>query len=230
MKVLVVEDAPEIVESIKLCVAIRWPESQVMSTAQGSQGLQLVESEAPDVVILDLGLPDMDGLDVLREVRRFSDVPVLVVTAKGDEVSRVKGLETGADDYIVKPFSHTELLARMRAVLRRSHLPQLWGDEGVVRGKGLSVDLAARRVFVDGQEAELTPSEWNLLSYFVRNEGRIIPLPVLAEKVWGSAYVESSSIKMCVRRLRLKLRDNTKSPQLVRSHRGLGYSFVMPRW
>jgi DNA-binding response OmpR family regulator len=189
----------------------------------------LVESDAPDVVILDLTLPDMDDMEVIQEIRRFSDVPVLVLTVRGDETSRVKGLELGADDYIVKPFSHTELLARIKAVLRRTHMPELRGDEGIVRGKNLAVDLASRRVFINGEEVELTPTEWNLLVYLVRNQGRILPADVLAEKVWKSEYVESSTIKMCVRRLRLKLKDDTKSPQILRSHRGRGYSFLVPR-
>jgi len=229
MKVLVIEDSPEIVESVNLCISIRWPESDLRSTSRGEEGLLLVESDAPDVVILDLTLPDRDGMEVLQDIRRFSDVPVLVLTARGDETSRVKGLELGADDYIVKPFSHTELLARIKAVLRRTHMPELRGDEGIVRGKGLAVDLASRRVFLNGQEVELTPSEWNLLVYLARNEGRILPVEMLAEKVWQSEYVESSTIKMSVRRLRLKLKDDTKSPQIIRSHRGRGYSLVLPR-
>ncbi len=229
MKVLIIEDEPVVVESIKLCVSIRWPESAILSTAKGDEGLHLVEFESPDVVILDLSLPDIDGLEVLHEIRMFSMIPVLVVTARGDEVSRVKGLELGANDYIVKPFSHTELLARIRAILRRAHMPELWGSEGRVSGGGLSVDLALRRVFLDGKEVDLTPIEWTLLCYLVLNQGKIIPRDVLADKVWGTDYVEGSAIKMCVRRLRLKLGDDTHMPRIIRNHRGRGYSFAMPQ-
>jgi DNA-binding response OmpR family regulator len=229
MKFVIVEDAPEVVESMKLCLSIRWPEAAVVSTARGKEGLRLVEQETPDVVILDVALPDGNGLDVLKEIRRFHSVPVLVVSVRSDEVSRVKGLELGADDYITKPFSHTELLARIKAVLRRSHRPELWGDEGVVQGRGLSIDLASGRAYVDGREVELTATEWNLLSYLVRNEGRIIPVQILAQKVWGLDFVESSTIRMSVHRLRTKLGDDSKTPRLIRSHRGRGYGFTLPR-
>jgi DNA-binding response OmpR family regulator len=229
VKAIVVEDAPEVVESITLCISLRWPQIAVNSTSQGAEGIRLAEAEAPDFVILDVGLPDMEGFDVLREIRRFSDVPVAIVSVKGDEVSKVKGLELGADDYIVKPFSHTELLARINALLRRSHMPHLRENGGTVAANGLHVDLAARRVFVDGHEVELTSMEWNLLSYLVRNEGRVIPHDVLAERVWCTQYIGRSAIKMCVRRLRAKLGDNGGSPVTIRSHRGRGYSLVIAR-
>jgi DNA-binding response OmpR family regulator len=185
--------------------------------------------ERPDLVILDIALPDANGLDILKEIRRYYSVPVLVVSVRSDELSRVKGLELGADDYMSKPFSHTELLARIRAVLRRSHMPELWGDEGVVQGKGLAIDLASGRTYVEGREVELTATEWDLLSYLVRNEGRIVPVRVLAEKVWGLEFVENSTIRMSVHRLRTKLGDDTKSPRIIRSHRGRGYGFALPR-
>lgn len=226
MKVLVVEDAPEVVETIRLCVSIRWPGTTLLVTSKGKEVPGLVETESPDVVLLDLGLPDSDGLSVLEQVRSFSDVPVIVVTARGDETSRVKGLEMGADDYVVKPFSHTELLARLRAVLRRSHRPEMWAQGAVVSDPHFTVDLAARRVFVDETEVELTPTEWNFLAYLVRNEGKVIPHNVLAEKVWGSEDVDPAAIKMCVRRLRVKLHDDSAVPTLIRTHRGRGYSFV----
>lgn len=226
MNILVIEDAPEIVESITLCVSLRWPHSTVVSTGKGGEGVVLAHSEAPNIVILDLALPDIDGFEVLRRIRAFSDVPVAVVTVRGDEISKVKALEMGADDYIVKPFAHTELLARLKALLRRAHMPELRGDEGVVAGRGVQVDLAARRVFVHEQEVELTPTEWNLLAYLLRNQGRIIPQDVLAQKVWGTEYVGKAAIKMCVSRLRRKLGD--ESQLLIRNHRGRGYSLVIP--
>ncbi len=229
MKVLVIEDAEEVVESIKICISIRWPECQILSTPKGKEGLALLERESPDVVILDLALLDGYGMDVLKEIRKFSDVPVLIVSVKSDEVSRVKGLEYGADDYIVKPFSHTELLARIRAVLRRAHMPELWKDEGVVSRGNLSIDLASGRAYVEGSEAQFSATEWKLLAYLARNAGKIIPAQALATNVWGLSYVESSTIKMCVRRLRQKLGDDTKSPRIIRSYRGRGYSFEMGR-
>lgn len=229
MRALVVEDSPEVVDTIALCLTIRWPDTTLLSAASGARALEFVEAEAPDIVILDLGLPDMDGLQVLKEIRRFSDVPVIIVTAKGDETARVKGLETGADDYIVKPFSHTELLARVKAVLRRTQQPGLWDDEGLISGPGFTVDLGGRRVLRDGTEVDLTATEWKLLSYLVRNQGRVITYGMLAQRVWGSEYVSQSAIKMCIRRLRLKLGDDPRKANIIRSHRGHGYSFAVSR-
>lgn len=228
MKALIVEDSQDILETVSLCLNIRWPDMQILSAKKGIDGLRLMESETPDVVILDLGLPDMDGMNVLKEIRAFSNVPVLVVTARGDETSRVKGLESGADDYIVKPFSHTELLARVKAVLRRTQMPELWGDEGVVTGGLFMVDLAGRRLMVNGIEVNLTPTEWGLLTCLVRNEGRVIPQKMLAEKVWGSEHIDTAAIKMSVYRLRRKLGDDLRSPRIIHSRRGLGYSFTRP--
>ena len=229
MKVLVVEDAPEIADFIHMCFNIRWPGTVMVATEKGSDGAHLVQTEAPDIVIFGLGLLDADGHEVLREIRRFSDVPVIIVSARGDEVDRVKGLEMGSDDYIVKPFYPTELLARVRAVLRRTRMPELMGDPGVANGRGLSVDLAGYRLLVDGHEVTLTPTEWKLLSYFVRNEGRVASHRLLAEKVWGAEYPDGSAIKMCVRRLRVKPGDDPHQPRIIRSHRGIGYSFSMLR-
>lgn len=227
MKVVIVEDAPEVVESIKLCLSIRWPECVSLSTPRAREAIDLVSKNAPDLVILDLALLDGYGLDVLKDIRRVSDVPVLIVSVKADELTRVKGLELGADDYIVKPFSHTELLARVRAVLRRSHMPELWGDEGVLKGEGFSIDLAAGRVYVNGEEATLSATEWKLLAYLCRNAGRVIPMQAIAMNVWGLNYVENSTIKMCVRRVRMKIGDDTKAPRIIRSHRGRGYSLEL---
>jgi len=229
VKVLIVEDAAEVVESIKLCISIRWPDCVMLTTAQGREALTLVERESPDLVILDLALLDGNGMDVLKDIRRFSDVPVLIVSATADEVSRVKGLELGADDYIVKPFSHTELLARMRATLRRAHMPELWKDEGIVTGDKISIDLAAGRVYVDGSEAQFSATEWKLLAYLVRNAGKVISTRALTQNVWGLNFVENSTIKMCVRRVRLKLGDNTQSPRIIRSYRGRGYAFELKK-
>jgi two-component system, OmpR family, KDP operon response regulator KdpE len=224
---LVIEDAEEIVESIKICIFIRWPECAILSTASGKAGLKMLEAESPDLVILDLTLPDAWGMDILKEIRAFSDVPVLIVSAKADETSRVKGLEYGADDFIVKPFSHTELLARIRAVLRRAHMPELWKDEGLIKAGGLSIDMASGRAHVNGSEVLFSATEWKLLGYLARNAGKIIPAQTLAINVWGLSHVESSTIKMCIRRLRQKLGDDTQSPRIIRSYRGRGYSFEL---
>ena len=227
MKVLIVEDADEVIETITLLFSIRWPDCSVKSTYRGEDAPRLVEIESPDVVILDLGLPDRNGLDVLKEIRGFSDTPVIIVTANQDEVDRVRGLELGADDFIIKPFPHTELLARVKAVLRRAHMPQLRRDEGILTLPGLVIDFSERRLLFDhGEEIFLTPTEWNFLYYLGRNRGRVIPYASLAENVWGTQFVTPSSIKAAVYRLRQKLRDNGRTPKLIRSHAGIGYSLI----
>jgi DNA-binding response OmpR family regulator len=227
VKALLVEDATEVIETISLLLGIRWPDCKVISTADGAEASHLVEVEAPDIVILDVGLPDQNGLDVLKEIRDFSDVPVLVVTANQDDMDKVKGLELGADDYMVKPFSHTEILARVKAILRRAHMPQLRNDEGILPLPGLVVDFAERRVLMEsGEEALLTPNEWNLLYCLCRNRGHVLPYTSLAENVWGTQFVTQSAIKAAVYRLRQKLRDNGHLPKLIRSHPGVGYSLV----
>ena len=224
MKTLVVEDSPEILETIRLCVSMRWPEARVVATSSGVSALAMARRESPDIVILDLGLPDMDGLEVLERLRGGSDVPVIVVTARGDETARVKGLEMGADDYVVKPFSHTELLARMNAVLRRGDRPIARGQSGVYKGDGIVIDLPGHRLLLSGELVNLTPTEWSLLGCLATAEGKVVTHEDLADRVWGTEYLDHSAIKMCVRRLRQKLGDDAAPRQIVRSHRGIGYS------
>ena len=127
MKVLIIEDDPATVDAVSMCFQIRWPRAEVVYAACGAEGVELVETQSPDVVILDLGLPDKDGIEVLRDIREFSDVPLIILTARSDQISIIKGLELGADDYITKPFEPMQLLSRVKAVLRRIHMPQLMG-------------------------------------------------------------------------------------------------------
>ena len=229
MKVLVVEDDPGIVEAISLAFELRWPGVQVVSTAQGLKGVELTESEAPDVVILDLGLPDIEGFDVLRQVRLFSDVPVIILTVRGEEMDKIKGLELGADDYITKPFSHMELLARVKAVLRRSQMPELRGDEKPFVSGKLVIDFASREVTLAGKPVRLTPTEYNLLYYLVRNEGKVLSQQALLRKVWGEEYTDAVEyIKKYIQRLRAKLGDDSQNPRILLSERGVGYKFLRP--
>ena len=229
MKVLIIEDAPDIVESISLCFELRWPGVKVTSTAEGSKGLTLAETESPDAIILDLGLPDMDGLEVLKDIRSFSNVPIIIVTVRGDEMDRVRGLELGADDYITKPFSHMELLARIKAVLRRTLMPELKAEEKSFYSPRLTIDFATRTVTVSEQPVRLTPTEYNLLHYLVLNEGAVLTHRALLEKVWGEEYTDSPDyLKVYIQRLRNKLEEDPGNPQFLISERGVGYKFVRP--
>jgi two-component system KDP operon response regulator KdpE len=199
----------------------------VLSASGGEEGLELAEIRFPDIVILDLGLPDIDGLEVLRRIRAFSSVPLIILTVRGEEIDKIKALEIGADDYIVKPFAPGEFLARVRAVVRRSQIPEALPDEKpFIRGR-LKIDFAAREVTVAGQPVKLTPSEHKLLRQLVRNEGRVLSNQVLLERVWGPEYTaETDYIKVYIQRLREKLEEDPRNPKMILSERGVGYKFV----
>jgi len=227
LKVLVIEDDPEIIESVALCFELRWAGATVISASAGEKGLELAETELPDIIIQDLGLPDMDGLEVLRKVRSFSDVPVIILTVRGEEIDKVKGLEMGADDYVVKPFAPAEFLARVKAVMRRSQMAEpKAGDKPFVRGK-LKIDFGAREVSIGDRLIKLTPSEYNLLCELVRNEGKVMSNQLLLERVWGPEYTaETEYIKVYIQRLRDKLEEEAGNPRMLISERGIGYKFV----
>ena len=224
MKVVIIEDDPEIVEAVSLCFDLRWPDVEVLSANEGIAGLNLIEQETPDIVMLDIGLPDIDGFEVCRRIRLFSDVPLVMLTVRDQEFDKVKGLELGADDYITKPFSHVELLARVKAVLRRSTMPQLEEDQEPLSLGKIRIDFASHEVRVDGAEIKLTPTEYNLLQLLARNAGRVMPHRILLERVWGPDYVDSTDyLKVYIQRLRVKLSDDPQEPKLFISERGVGY-------
>jgi DNA-binding response OmpR family regulator len=230
MKILIIEDNPEIQEAVSLIFELHWPGASVVSTAEGGQGISMIETESPDIIILDLGLPDIDGYKVLKEIREFSDTPVIILTARGEEIDKVRGLELGSDDYIVKPFSHMELLARVRAVLRRSHFPELKGSENPIITANLSIDFASRSITKGGKTVKLTPTELSLLQLLVRNENKVLTHHTMLAKVWGEEYTDSYDyLKVYMQRLRDKLEDDPSNPTVILSERGVGYKFVKPR-
>lgn len=227
MKILIVEDAPEVVESVRFGFMLQWREVEVLDVGEGSAALDLVERETPDLVLLDIGLPDMDGYEVLRQIRAFSDVPVVMLTARDDTMDLVKGLELGADDYVTKPFNHLELLARVRAVLRRLDMPAPKSRAPSFRAGDLEVDFAAQEARLRGARLKLTPTEYKLLYHLVRNAGRVLPHGTLLAKVWGREYLdEVDYLRVYVRRLRDKLGDDAERPRYIRTERGLGYRFL----
>jgi two-component system KDP operon response regulator KdpE len=229
MKVLVIEDDPGIIEVVSLCFQLRWSGTTVVSAANGRKGVSLVENESPDVVILDIGLPDMDGYQVLKEIRRFSEVPVLMLTVRGEDTDVAKGLELGADDYITKPFSHIELIARVQAVLRRSQGLSITDDERPYTSGKLSVDFARNEVLLSGKPVKLTSTERKLLYHLIRNEGRILSHESLLAKVWGDTYVDARDLlRVHIQHLRQKIEDNTESPGIIVTEHGIGYRFIRP--
>jgi DNA-binding response OmpR family regulator len=226
MKVLVVDDEPDVVEVVNLCFGLRWPEAEVISATNPQEAMDAIEKERPDLVLLDIVLPGMDGFHLCQEIRRFSDVPIVMLSARDAEVDKVRGLEMGADDYITKPFSHLELLARVRAVLRRyqNQLPTL-GE--VFESGDLRIDFASREVFVRSRLVRLTPTEYSLLYHLTRNAGRVLPHHTLLAKVWGRDYTdEIDYLKVYIRRLRQKLDGDSESIGCIVSERGVGYKFV----
>ncbi|HEU0021551.1 MAG TPA: response regulator transcription factor [Dehalococcoidia bacterium] len=228
MKLLIIEDDPIISETVTICFNLRWPEAEVIATDSGEEGVKLAETESPDVVILDVGLPGMDGYETLRRLRDISDIPAIMLTARDTEVAKVKGLEWGADDYITKPFSHIELLARVRAVLRRGSASSSAGPQEGYRNEaaGLDIDLDSRVVTRHGEQINLAPLEYSLLFHLISNEGRVIPHQTLLAKVWGREYVdEVDYLKVYIRRLRTKLNDDPQNPELIHTERGVGYIF-----
>ena len=229
MKVLVIEDDPGIIEVVSLCFQLRWSGTTVISAANGHKGVSLVETESPDVVILDIGLPDMDGYQVLKEIRRFSDVPVLMLTVRGEDTDVAKGLELGADDYITKPFSHIELIARVQAVLRRSQGLTVSDEERPFTSGKLSVDFNRNEVLLGGKPVKLTSTERKLLYYLIRNEGRILSHESLLAKVWGDTYVDARDLlRVHIQHLRQKLEDNSETPNIIVTEHGIGYKFIRP--
>jgi DNA-binding response OmpR family regulator len=226
MKVLVVDDEPDVIEVVNLCFGLRWPEADVISAKSGEEALRSLEQDPPDLLLLDIVLPGIDGFEVCQEVRRISDVPIVMVSARDSEVDKVRGLEMGADDYITKPFSHLELLARVRAVLRR-YQNQLPAVGETFESGDLRVDYASRQVSVGGKLVRLTPTEYSLLFHLTRNAGRVLPHHTLLAKVWGREYTdEIDYLKVYIRRLRQKLEGDPENIGQIISERGVGYKFV----
>ncbi len=229
MKILVIDDEVDVSEIIGLTFNLQWPGSEVIPAADGESALQLFQSQSPDVVILDVGLPGMSGFEVCRRLREVSEVPILMLTVHGEELDRLKGLGMGADDYIVKPFSPLELVARARAVLRRSQAQPAVDSSQIVVDQDLTVDLANRQIIVRGQPVRLTPIECRLLSQLVQNAGHVLPHKTLLTKVWGwAADDDVFMLKVHIARLREKLSDDARNPRYIFTERALGYRFVRP--
>ncbi len=224
MKVLIIENDPGIIETVSLVFERRWPHSEFLSASTGAKGLEMVEREAPDLVILDLGLPDVDGTEVLRDIRRFSEVPVIILSVRNDTSTIVQTLGGGADDYVTKPFDSMVLLARAKKAMERHRPPE---GEIVIQEAGMVIDLTRQRVTLRGQPISLTSTEWAILKELVGSPGRMVTHRMLAEKLWGEEGSEiPSTIRSYIARLRKKLGDDPDNPVLIRTEYGIGYRFM----
>ncbi len=225
-KVLIIEDDQEIVSSVSVAFQMRWPEAQLISSSLGEEGLELVETENPDLVILDLGLPDISGFEVLREIRLFSSVPVVILTVQADEADMVKGLEWGADDYVVKPFRQMELLARLKVQLRKQIPP---GEEAPIICGSLHLDPSTYQLTHGGREISLTIVEGRIMQYLMQNAGHVVTHSRLAEAVWGEDHAGAiDSLRVYIRYLREKLEEAPSHPQLILTKVGIGYLLAKP--
>jgi two-component system, OmpR family, response regulator VicR len=226
MKILIIEDDQQIVEAITLAFQIRWPEAKLVSSQQGEKGIELVENEKPDIVILDLGLPDINGYDVLKQIRLFSDIPILILTARTEESDIVKGLEWGADDYMIKPFRQLELLSRIKALTRRKSNTDT--DSPLSIGP-LNFNPITGQLIFNQKEISLTPTEGRILHHLMRNAGQVVTHSSLADAVWGEDYPGAvDSLKVYIRRLREKLEIEPQQPQLIITKAGIGYLMIKP--
>jgi DNA-binding response OmpR family regulator len=226
-KILVVDDEPLITESLAYSLGLEGFE--VQTVADGSQVLAVFEEFQPDLVVLDIMLPGMSGLEVCRRLRATSAVPVVMLTARGEEIDRVMGLDVGADDYLAKPFSFRELHARIRALLRRVEL-----DQGVQVGKSITVgeltlDQVARQIFKGSQELELSSREFDLLTALIEHAGQALSRENLQDQVWGEGWIgDPRTLSVHIRWLRLKVEDDASNPRYIHTVRGFGYRFASP--
>jgi two-component system response regulator RegX3 len=225
-RVLIVEDETSIVEAVRYALEVEGYE--VKSAGTGREGLEAARRYGPALVLLDVMLPGMSGLDVCTQIRRESDVPIIMLTARESEADKVAGLELGADDYLTKPFSMRELVARVRAQLRRAHRSgTLTGSNEVLRGGAIELDVDAHEVRLGGQPVALRPKEFDLLESLMRRQGRLATRQSLIDDVWGSDhYGTTKTLDVHIKRLRQKLEVDPARPQHIVTVRGLGYKFV----
>jgi DNA-binding response OmpR family regulator len=221
-RVLVADDEPDLLYAVKLYLE---DEGYLVFTAvNGYEALDLLKERLPDVVVLDVMMPEPDGFETLKQIREFSTVPVIMLTAKGEEADKVRGLSLGADDYVTKPFSQRELLSRIQAVIRRAEMPrtlQIRIDDH------LSVDFARGEVYRDGNKVTLTPTEYRLLYHLVSNPGRVLTNEALLVRVWGREYREEDHyVRLYISYLRQKIEPDPAHPRYIQTEKGLGYRFV----
>jgi two-component system KDP operon response regulator KdpE len=223
--ILVVDDESRMVRFVRMNLELEG--YQVAEAGTGMEALEKVRDELPDLVLLDVMMPEMDGFETLERLREISTVPVIMLTVKGDEEDRIRGLELGADDYVTKPFSPRELASRIRAVLRRAEMPAPIAKTAIQIDDRLSVDFRQREVIVDGEPVRLRPTEYRLLYHLVNNAGWVMTHEMLLSKVWGYEYRdETGLLRLYITYLRKKIEPTSSDPRYIFTERGVGYRFV----
>jgi two-component system KDP operon response regulator KdpE len=222
--ILIVDDEKRMVEFIRMNLELEG--YRVSTAANGLEALQRVRDDLPDLVLLDVMMPQMDGFEALQRIREVSTVPVIMVTVRGEESDLARGLELGADDYVAKPFSPRELLMRIKAVLRRAEMPSAAAQGRIVVDDGLTIDTAKREVIVRGQVVRLRPTEYRLLYHLVQNAGWVMTHEMLLSKVWGPEYREEAGyLRLYITYLRQKIEEDPAHPHYILTERGVGYRF-----
>ncbi len=223
-RVLVVDDEKVVTEVVERYLRLEGYEVSLAS--DGNEALRVAQEWAPDLIVLDLMLPEVDGLEVCRQVRKDSDVPIIMLTARGDETDRIVGLELGADDYVAKPFSPRELVARVKSVLRRTSSGPSAAVGGTLRFDGLTISPQSRAVTVNGQEAHLTGKEFDLLMFLASNVEQVFTREQLMDSAWDFTYAgDPSTVTVHIRRLREKIEADTMKPRYIKTVWGVGYKF-----
>jgi len=226
LNTLIIEDDFNVVEAVSLCLQLRWPEVAISVAAEGTEGIEMLKLGRFDIAILDINLPDIDGFEVLKHVRSFSSMPIIILTVRGNEDDQARGLEMGADDYVVKPFRARDLIARVNAVLRRSRISmEVTELPSLTRGK-FTLNLGNKNFRIGEDTVKLTPTESKLLHTLMKNAGTTVSINEILQEVWGKESVNPEILRTHIRRIRDKIKD--KPPSIILTQRGGGYRFANP--
>ena len=225
MNLLVIDNDAEVVELVETIAGLAWPGTTTLFASRGDAGIKAVDSEAPKLVVLEVDLPDLDGFSVCRQIRQYSEVPIIMLSNRDKEADILQGLDVGADDYIVKPLIPLVFIARANAVLRRSY-PQPSSENTVYKYGDLEINFGTAKVTLAKRAVKLTSTEYQLLNQLVKNAGKIVPSRTLIDLVWGRKHlVDIPSLKVCIARLRNKLGEDAATPKYIITERSLGYGF-----
>jgi two-component system KDP operon response regulator KdpE len=229
MNILLLDDDPQLLDAVAVGFALQWPDCAVIGVPDGAAGLKAFYEQDPDLIVLNVSLAGVNGMDLLQRIRRISDIPVVVLTARGREIEEIRALELGADDYIVKPVSVLALLARIKAVLRRCELPAPIRPASVLDVGDLVIDFANFTVVARGEPVTLGPIEYQLLYHLVRNADHPVPHAALLNRVWGPDYGATlNHLRVSIARLRARIERDPHRPEWIQTEPGIGYRFVRP--